>query len=248
MPATTLSIPTPDGRSDAFAAYPEEGGTHPGVLLYPDAFGPRPVLWDMARELADHGYYVLVPNVFYRHRPAPVFDLPEHITAEHRPTLFGQIMPLIEAHTTERALSDAGAYLDFLTAQPEVGAGPVAAIGYCMGAVLAMRTATAHPDLVAAVAGFHPGALVTDQPDSPHRRIPDLAAKVHLGLAEGDMTPEAITEISHAFDAAGVDYSCEIYLGTVHGYTMSDTDAFDAAGSRRHWERLLALLESTFKA
>ncbi len=202
----------------------------------------------MARELADHGYYVLVPNVFYRHRPAPVFDLPEHITAEHRPTLFGQIMPLIEAHTTERALSDAGAYLDFLTAQPEVGAGPVAAIGYCMGAVLAMRTATAHPDLVAAVAGFHPGALVTDQPDSPHRRIPDLAAKVHLGLAEGDMTPEAITEISHAFDAAGVDYSCEIYLGTVHGYTMSDTDAFDAAGSRRHWERLLALLESTFKA
>ncbi|MGW5700647.1 dienelactone hydrolase family protein [Amycolatopsis japonica] len=248
MPATTPSIPTPDGRSDAFAAYPEEGGTHPGVLLYPDAFGPRPVLWDMARELADHGYYVLVPNVFYLHRPAPVFDLPDHITAEHRPTLFGQIMPLIEAHTTERALSDAGAYLDFLTAQPAVGAGPVAAIGYCMGAVLAMRTATAHPDRVAAVAGFHPGALVTDQPDSPHRRIPDLAAKVHLGLAEGDMTPEAITEISHAFDAAGVDYSCEIYPGTVHGYTMSDTDAFDAAGSGRHWERLLALLESTFKA
>lgn len=202
----------------------------------------------MARELADHGYYVLVPNVFYLHRPAPVFDLPDHITAEHRPTLFGQIMPLIEAHTTERALSDAGAYLDFLTAQPAVGAGPVAAIGYCMGAVLAMRTATAHPDRVAAVAGFHPGALVTDQPDSPHRRIPDLAAKVHLGLAEGDMTPEAITEISHAFDAAGVDYSCEIYPGTVHGYTMSDTDAFDAAGSGRHWERLLALLESTFKA
>lgn len=202
----------------------------------------------MARELADHGYYVLIPNVFYRHRPAPVFDLPDHITAEDRPALFGQIMPLIEAHTTERALSDAGAYLDFLTAQPEVGAGPVAAIGYCMGAVLAMRTATAHPSRVAAVAGFHPGALVTDQADSPHRRIPGLAAKVHLGLAEGDMTPEAITEISQAFDAAGVDYSCEIYPGTVHGYTMSDTDAFDAAGSRRHWERLLALLESTFKA
>ncbi|HET6285894.1 MAG TPA: dienelactone hydrolase family protein [Amycolatopsis sp.] len=242
IPATTPSIPTPDGQSDAFAVFPDKGGTHPGVLLYPDAIGPRPVLWDLARELAGHGYYVLVPNVFYRHRPAPVFDLPEHITAEDRPTLFGQIMPLFEAHTADRALSDAGAYLDFLTAQPEVSAGPVATIGYCMGAVLAMRTATAHPGKVAAVAGFHPGALVTDQPDSPHRQIPNLTAQVHLGLAENDMTPETITEISHAFDAAGVGYSCEIYPGTVHGFTMSDTDAFDPAGSKRHWEALLSLL------
>lgn len=198
----------------------------------------------MARELAEHGYYVLVPNIFYRHRPAPVFDLPEHITAENRPALFGQIMPLIQEHTTENALRDAEAYLGFLTAQPEVRSGPVAAIGYCMGAVLAMRTATAHPDRIAAVAGFHPGALVTDAPDSPHRQIPALTAKVHLGLAEGDMTPEAITEISQAFDAAGVSYTCEIYPGTVHGYTMADTDAFNPAGSQRHWERLLALLDN----
>ncbi|MEV7548141.1 dienelactone hydrolase family protein [Amycolatopsis sp. NPDC089917] len=244
MPTITPSIPTPDGQADAFAAFPDDGGPHPGVLLYPDAFGPRRVLWDMARELAEHGYYVLVPNIFYRHRPAPVFDLPEHITAENRPALFGQIMPLIQEHTTENALRDAEAYLGFLTAQPEVRSGPVAAIGYCMGAVLAMRTATAHPDRIAAVAGFHPGALVTDAPDSPHRQIPALTAKVHLGLAEGDMTPEAITEISQAFDAAGVSYTCEIYPGTVHGYTMADTDAFNPAGSQRHWERLLALLDN----
>ncbi|MFI6303292.1 dienelactone hydrolase family protein [Amycolatopsis thailandensis] len=244
MPTITPSIPTPDGQSDAFAAFPDGGGEHPGVLLYPDAFGPRPALWDMARELAGHGYYVLVPNIFYRHRPAPVFDLPEYITAEVRPGLFKQIMPLIQEHTAERALRDAEAYLGFLTAQPEVRSGPVATIGYCMGAVLAMRTATAHPGRVAAVAGFHPGALVTDAPDSPHRQIPALTAKVHLGLAEGDMTPEAITEISQAFDAAGVSYSCEIYPGTTHGYTMADTDVFDDAGSKRHWERLLALLDN----
>ncbi|WP_410599094.1 dienelactone hydrolase family protein [Amycolatopsis sp. lyj-90] len=244
MPTITAQIPTPDGQADAFAAFPE-GGPHPAVLLYPDAFGPRPVLWKMARELADNGYYVLVPNVFYRHRAAPVFDLPEHITAEDRPALFGEIMPLVQAHTAERTLLDAEAFLGFLGDQPEVRPGPVAVIGYCMGAVLAMRTATAHPGKVAAVAGFHPGALVTDAPDSPHRQIPSLTAQVHLGLAENDMTPEAITEISQAFDAAGVGYSCEIYPGTVHGFTMADTDAFDPAGSQRHWERLLALLGST---
>nr|WP_167373472.1 ABATE domain-containing protein [Amycolatopsis lurida] len=97
MPATTLSIPTPDGQSDAFAAFPGGGGTHPGVLLYPDAFGPRPVLWDMARELAGHGYYVLVPNVFHRHRPAPVFDL----------DLARELREAIHAAATATALQDA---------------------------------------------------------------------------------------------------------------------------------------------
>jgi len=184
MPTKTLQIPTMDGQADAFAAFPDRGERHPGVLLYMDAFGVRPVLEETARELAEHGYYVLLPNLYYRHGPAPVIELPEHIGEEIRPAVIAQLMPLIEAHTTERALRDADAYLRFLTTQPEVSAGPVAVIGYCMGAALAMRTATAHPGQVAAVAGFHPGFLVTDAPDSPHRLVPKLTAQVHLGLAE----------------------------------------------------------------
>ncbi len=245
MPTKTLQIPTPDGQADAFAAFPDDGERHPGVLLYMDAFGLRPVLEEMARELAGHGYYVLVPNVLYRNGPAPVVELPEHIGEEARPAVFAQLMPMIKEHTTERALSDADAYLKFLTAQPEVGAGPVAAIGYCMGAPLAVRTATAHPDRVAAVAGFHPGALVTDAPDSPHRLVSELTAEVHLGLAEGDLSPEGISELNQALDAASVDYTTEVYPGTVHGFTMSDTEAFDPAALQHHWDRLLPLLGRT---
>ncbi|MFG2225689.1 dienelactone hydrolase family protein [Streptomyces sp. NPDC048644] len=245
MPTKTLQIPTPDGQADAFAAFPDRGERHPGALLYPDAFGLRPVLKETARELAEHGYYVLVPNLYYRHGRAPVIELPEHIGEEVRPAVFAQLMPLIEAHTTERALRDADAYLKFLTSRPEVSAGPVAAIGYCMGAALAMRTATAHPDRVAAVAGFHPGFLVTDAPDSPHRRVPELTAQVHLGLAEGDLSPEAISELNQALDAAGVAYTTEVYPGTIHGFTMSDTDAFNPSGLQRHWDRLLPLLGRT---
>jgi carboxymethylenebutenolidase len=245
MPTKTLQIPTTDGQADAFAAFPDRGERHPGVLLYTDAFGVRPVLEEMARELAGHGYYVLVPNLYYRHGPAPVIELPEHIGEEIRPAVIAQLMPLIEAHTTERILRDADAYLRFLTTQPEVSAGPAAVIGYCIGAALAMRTATAHPDQVAAVAGFHPGFLVTDAPDSPHRLIPKLTAQVHLGLAENDMTPEAITELNQALDAAGVGYTTEIYPGTIHGFTMSDTDAFNPSALQRHWDRLLPLLDRT---
>ncbi|WP_407285181.1 dienelactone hydrolase family protein [Streptomyces sp. BP-8] len=236
----SLQIPTPDGQADAFAAFPDDGERHPGVLMYADAFGIRPVLREMARELAGHGYYVLVPNFFYRHGPTPVVELPEYIGEEVRPAVIAQVMPLIEAHTPERVLSDADAYLRFLTTQPEAGAGPVAVTGYCIGGLLAMRTAAAHPGQVAAVAGFH-GPVGADGPDSLHR----LTAQVHFGHAETDLTPEALGELNQALDAAGVDYTSEIYPGTVHGFTMSDTDAFNPAALQLHWDRLLSLLGRT---
>ncbi|RFS86957.1 dienelactone hydrolase family protein [Actinomadura spongiicola] len=245
MPSETLQILTADGRADAFVAFPDDGRPHPGVLLYTDAFGVRPELEGKARELAEHGYYVLVPNFYYRHGPAPVFELPEHIGEETRPVLIARALSWIKEHTPERILRDADAYLSFLTTRPEVGAGPVAVVGYCFGAVLAMRTAAAHPEQVAAVAGFHPGALVTDAPDSPHRHAATLTAQVHLGLAEGDLSSDAISELNRSLDAAGVDYTIEVYPGTRHGFTMSDTDAFDPSGLRRHWEELLKLLNRT---
>ncbi|MGW0917132.1 dienelactone hydrolase family protein [Streptomyces sp. NPDC002784] len=240
MPTKTLQIPTADGQADAFAAFPVHGEQHPGVLMYADGFGIRPVVREMARELAGHGYYVLVPNFFYRHGTAPVIELPEHIGEEDRPAVFAQLMPLIEAHTADRVLRDADAYLRFLAAQPEVSAGPVAVTGYCIGGLLATRTAAAHPGQVASLAAFH-GPVGVDGPDS----LSKLSAEVHFGHAASDLTPEALGELNKALDAAGVGYTSEIYPGTVHGFTMSDTDAFNPDALKRHWDRLLPLLGRT---
>ncbi|MFB6560410.1 dienelactone hydrolase family protein [Streptomyces sp. NPDC056400] len=245
MPITTLSIPTPDGLADAFAAFPDHGERqqqrHPGVLMYPDGFGIRPALREMALELAGHGYYVLVPNLFYRHGPTPVIDLPEHIGEEARPAVYAQLMPLIEAHTIERVLRDADAYLTFLTRRPEVDTGPVAVTGYCIGGLLAMHTAAAHPGQVAAVAAFH-SPVGADGPDNLRRLLSTLTAQVHLGHAASDITPEALGALNQALNAAGLDHTCEIYPDTVHGFTMSDTDAFNPAALQHHWIRLLPLL------
>ena len=249
MPTTELEIPTPDGQADAFAAFPDDGERHPGVLLYMDIFGIRPELERRARELAVHGYYVLVPNVFYRHGPAPLIELPKFVGEDARPKAVEQQMPLVHAHTPDRMLRDAEAYVQFLSSRPEVSPGPVAAIGYCMGGGLALRTAAAYPDQVAAVAAFHPGKLVSDAPESLHREvIPAITADVHLGHAETDMRPEAVSELNKVLDAAGVTYTSEIYPGTVHGFTMSDTAAFSAAGLEQHWERLLSLLAKALPA
>ncbi|NLU70467.1 dienelactone hydrolase family protein [Streptomyces sp. HNM0574] len=242
MLTKTLTIPTADGLADAFAAFPDNGERHPGVLMYADGFGIRPVLREMARELAGHGYYVLVPHLFYRHGPAPVIELPEYIGEKERPEVFARLMPLIEAHTADRALSDADAFLRFLTAQPEAAAGPVAVTGYCIGGLLAVRTAAAHPTQVAALAAFH-GPVTADGPDL----FTTITAETHLAHAEGDMTPEALTDLNHTLNTAGVHHTSEIYPDTTHGFTMSDTDAYNPTALQHHWNRLLPLLGRTLR-
>ncbi|MEV6347510.1 dienelactone hydrolase family protein [Actinoplanes sp. NPDC051851] len=237
MPITTLEIPTPDGRADAFAAHPGGAGRYPAVLMYPDGFGIRPVLREMAQELAGHGYYVLVPNIFYRHGTTPVIELPEFIGAAERPAVFARLMPMIEAHTEDRALRDAGAYLDFLGSRLEVSGAAVAVTGYCIGGLLAVRTAAAHPDRVTAVASFH-GPVAAAGPEQLAR----ITARAYFGHAATDVTPEGLGELNRVLDAANLDHISEILPGTVHGFTMADTDAFDPIALQRHWNRLLALL------
>ncbi|MGP3975653.1 dienelactone hydrolase family protein [Streptomyces sp. 8N114] len=246
----TVDIPTPDGTADAYAACPREDGRYPGVLLYMDIIGLRPVIKAMVTELASHGYYVLAPNVFYRHGRAPVVEVPDLSRTEEREAFLGQVFPMMESHTAEKAVRDAGAYLDFLARQPQVRDGKAGVTGYCLGGMLALRTAAAHPERVGAVGSFHAGHLVTDAPDSPHRVVGQITARLHLGHAENDasMTPDEVATLNKALNEAGVDYTSEIYPGTAHGFTMADTAAFNPAALERHWDRLLSLLSGTLSA
>ncbi|MFJ9117128.1 dienelactone hydrolase family protein [Streptomyces sp. NPDC102394] len=245
---TAVDITTEDGVADAFVAHPDDDLPHPGVLLYMDAFGLRPHLESMARRLAEAGYTVLVPNVFYRHGRSPVFDLPEFIDPAARPQIWEQVAPVMMSHTPDLAKRDAGAYLRWLADSPLVAAGKVAVTGYCMGARLALYTAGTYPDRVAAMAGFHGGQLATDAPDSPHTVIPDVTAEMYFGHADEDpsMSPEQQQRLEEALTAAGVRHRCEVYPGAHHGYTQADTAAYDKEGAERHWAALLDLLGRTF--
>jgi carboxymethylenebutenolidase len=245
MGSTSVQIPTADGIADAFVAYPDGPGPYPAVLVYMDAFGVRPVLTDMARTIADDGFYVLLPNVFYRSGPAPLFDTSDLASPEGRTAVFGQARPLIRALTPDRALRDATAYLEFLADQTGAGPGPIAVAGYCMGGRLAVRTAAAFPERVAAVASFHAGGLVTEAPDSPHRLITDARTEYYFAHAEDDpsMTAADVTALNAALEAADAPYRSETYAGTQHGFTMSDSDVYDPMSLERHWRNLLELCE-----
>ena len=123
--------------------------------------------------------------------------------------------------------------------------GPVAITGYCMGARVGWRIAATHPDRVAALAGFHGGGLVTDAPDSPHLSAGEIQSELYFGHADQDpsMSAEQIATLDHALDEAGVRHRTEVYEGAMHGYTMSDTPAYDEAAAERHFRELFALLE-----
>ncbi|GAA2493442.1 dienelactone hydrolase family protein [Winogradskya humida] len=245
MNKTTVDITTPDGVADAYLVLPDGDGPFPGVLLYPDAFSLRPRIYEMAERIAEHGYAVLAPNLLYRGKRAPLFDGSLQ-TPEAREAAIATIMPLVMALNTPEILSDTKAYLDFFSAYET---GPVAITGYCMGGTNAFKAIAAYPDRIRAVASFHGGRLVTDQPDSPHLAVGAITGELYFGHADKDhsITAEQIAVLEQALDEAGVTYTSEIYDGASHGYTMTDTSAYDEAGEKRHWENLFALLERTLK-
>lgn len=243
----TVEVPAGDGTADAYLAVPHGQGTSPGVLMFMDGFGLRPRLAAMAVRLADHGYVVLVPNVFYRHGGAEALGLAELTRAEDRTAMMEKVTPRIAAVTPDRAARDAKAFLAFLTSRDRADGGPVGAVGYCFGGSLAIRAAATAPELVAAAATFHGGRLATDQPDSPHLLAPQLRAEVYLGHADNDpsMPPEQQRTLIEALAAAGVRHQSEVYPGAAHGFTMADTAAYDADAEARHWDRMLDLFGRT---
>lgn len=235
----------PSGRGTGGES--EQAG--PGVLFCMDAFGLRPRIAAMAQRIADWGYVVLAPNVFWRSgsidEVAPRSDLHSD---EGREAAFGAAAPRIEALTTELLEGDLPAYLSALRGLPEVTVVRVGVTGYCMGARIAVRAATVDPDVVA-VGGFHGGRLATSASDSPHRGLPQARAEFLFRHADHDssMGPDAIEELGRALDAAELTASNEVYPGAAHGYSMADTSTYDETAAERHFTELRELLARTLR-
>lgn len=247
MPQIELEVPAADGSAEAYLVTPEGSGPHPAVLIFMDAFGLRPRLMAMATRIAQAGYAVLVPNLFYRDAGGQLVTPDELTDAAKRGAAFGRLMPMINNLTRERIGADTAAYLDFLAGRDEVADGPAGIVGYCMGGRNALVAASEHPNRFAVLASFHAGGVVTDGPDSPHLGAPNLTAEVYFGHADNDgsMTPEQIKALEVTLAEAGVAYTSELYEGAPHGFTMSDTASHHPQAEARHWEVLLPLLHRT---
>ena len=247
-----VEIRTADGVCDAAFFHPA-AGRHPGVLIWTDVFGLRPVFRAMGRRLAARGYAVLVPNPFYRTARAPVvvdastFNFSD---SADRAKASQWTAPIQVRGAIER---DAEAYTAFLDEQPQVDrTQKLGTHGYCMGGPLVFRTAAQVPGRIGAAATFHGGGLVTDKPDSPHLLVPHIRARMYLAIAASDdaKQPDAKNTLREAFAAAQVPAQIEVYAGTLHGWCIPDMPhhegkpTYDRPDAERAWGKLLALYKA----
>ena len=248
---SNVTIKTPDGICDAAFFHPATG-SHPGVLVWPDAFGLRPAMRDIGRRLAADQFAVLVPNPFYRVSKAPQFTSASGFDFKNE-TQMAQIKPLMSSvNASGAAEKDAAAYVAFLDGQPQTArAKKIGTQGYCMGGALVVRTAAALPDRIGAGASFHGGGLVTNNPDSPHLLAPKIKARMYFGVASNDdqRQPDAKDKLKESFTKAGVPVEVEVYPAK-HGWCVPDmpiedgAPVYDKAQAERAWGKLVALYKT----
>ena len=250
---TNVEIRTPDGTCDAAFIHPATG-SHPAVVIWPDAFGLRPSMRDIAKRLATEGNSVLVPNPFYRVAKAPVFEDASNFNFGD-PAQRSKLTPLMGSINAEGAAErDAAAFIAWLDAQRQVDRNKkVGTQGYCMGGALVMRTAAAASNRVGAGASFHGGGLVTPNPTSPHLLAPKIKARMYFGVAANDdaQQPDAKTKLKEAFDAAKVPAEVEVYPQAQHGWCVPDMPKqpngqpiYNKPDAERAWGKLLALYKA----
>jgi carboxymethylenebutenolidase len=242
-----IEIKTRDGSCPSHVYRPTGRGPWPGVLVFMDGLGIRPAMLEVGERLANHGYVVLVPDLFYRSGPYEPMD-PHTVFSD--PEKRKVLMEKFFAHATpSNIMSDTRAFLDVLAAQPDVKPGGIGTTGYCMGGFMSLTAAGTYPDRIVAAASYHGGRLATDAPDSPHLLAPKIRARVYVaGAIEDSSFPDEMkARLEAALTAADVDHTIETYPAK-HGWVFRDTPVYDAAASERHMKSLVSLLDGKLKA
>jgi carboxymethylenebutenolidase len=236
----TVEIPTPAGAAPTFIVHPERGGPYPLVLVFMDAPGVRDELRDMVRRLASVGYYVMLPNLYYRSGVTELPELTEQSSTLAREQLFGLVSTLSMAQVME----DAEALLDFADRDPAASPGRAGCIGYCMSGQYAVNFAARHRERIGAAASIYGVKLVTDGDDSPHLMLGRATAEFYFGCAEHDSWSPL--EMVEALEQAAKTYApntteVELYAGAHHGFAFPQRPVYDRDAAERHWERLFSL-------
>ena len=233
----TIDIPTKDGTTTTFITYPERGGPFPVILFYMDAPGIREELRDMARRLGTSGYYVMLPNMYYRAGAMELGPINPDPNSPERKRMF----ELMHSLDIPLVMEDTKALLAYAKGQAAANTRMVGTVGYCMSGRYAVNAATHFPESVKAAASMYGVQLATDQPDSPHLAASKTKAELYFGCAETDIyAPMEIIEQVKA-GMKGSSNEVEIYHGTHHGFAFPKRPVYDRDAAERHWERLLAL-------
>ncbi len=243
-----VSIPTADGDMRGFAFMPDDsGGPWPSAIIFMDAPAIRPALFEMGERLAKAGYYVLLPDLFWRAGPYPPLDIVKARGGD--PEMAALFQKLRGSTSPERQMTDTEGCIEFLDKDPRALAAKIGVTGYCMGGGIALRAAGTFPERIVAAAAFHGGNLATDDEKSPHRLAANMTARVLVAGADEDSSFDEAQKdrLAAALKDAGVDAQVSIWKGCRHGWVPADMPVHNPDGAERHWRELVALFDGALK-
>ena len=232
-----LDIASADGAMNTFVVHPEEGGPFPVVLFYMDAPGKREELHDMARRIAAVGYFVVLPNLYYRRSR-------DYWLRERTEEGFAEMFTYMHALDRRTVECDSEALLRFVDAEPLADGARIGAVGYCMSGPFVIWAAAAFPSRLRCIASIYGANLVTEAPDSAHRMVGKVRCEAYFACAETDKwaPPETVAQLKAALDAAGTKYRLEWYPGAEHGFAFPlRAGIYNKPAAEQHWQRLFGL-------
>lgn len=239
----SVTVTTKHGRMPAFAACPDAPGNFPGIIFYMDAPGFREELCNHARRIAKHGYFCLLPDMYYRVGTVR-FDLPR------RNEVMSAVVTAAMNHLTNADVTDDTAgMLGFLDAQDKVKPGPIGCVGHCMSGRYVTTVAARFPSRVVAAASMYGVGIVTDQEDSPHLLLDRIKGEMYYAFAETDRTvpDHVIPDLTAALETAGTKNTLKVYPGTNHGFLFAERPAYHPEAAEEAWETLFELWAGALK-
>ncbi|KAF2072069.1 hypothetical protein CYY_006611 [Polysphondylium violaceum] len=237
-------------KCDTFITRPSDiQSPLPIIVFCMDMFGLRPNLYKIAERIAEHGFFVVLPNIFYRNISEPIVTSLENVDA-----LCGALCAargVAAKCSIVEFLSDMKSVLEYVsthygdvTQKDNVGL-----LGLCFGGAFAMRLANEYPEIIKSCASVHAGQLVTDTPESPHKLINNIKAVCYFAHADQDqwMTLEDISVLNKALDDANINYESEVYAGCAHGWNIEDFFMFNREGHEKTMAKLFDFYSKTLK-
>lgn len=241
-----IEVRAGDGVTEALLVRPESTDPLPAVINLTDGAGFRPAFAEQSRQIAERGYVVLAPNIYYRTAKPPVFDFEVDFSSDRTKERAAELRKPLSPSAMAR---DGSAYVDFLASQPFVSNGPMGVIGFCFAGKFALCVAAARPDRIGAAASFHGSWLFTDTVDSPHLVLPRVKGRLYFGHASHDlnMPTEAIEKLEWALRSWGRSYESEVYEAK-HGWMIADGRVYDQENAERGFGKLMGLLDDSLQS
>lgn len=232
-----INLETSQGMMDTFIVHPDGDGPFPVVLFYMDAPAIRDELYDMARRIAKQGYYVMLPDLFYR------FGVIRFPVMRPKSRIIWRAA--MAQMSNEDVMEDTKVMLAHLDDEPAAKGDKVACIGFCMSGRLVMSAAGYFPDRVAVISSLYGVGIVTAEEDSSHLLADKVKAKCHFAFAEtdGSVPNYVVPTLRAALEEHNVEHQIETWPGTAHGFSFPSREIYNEVASEACWKTFFRMCD-----